>query len=147
MHIAYFSDVITEESSTEIAPILRKLPCRDDAIARLLSVGSQERFAELALTPTSLSNWTDVAYAMQSGSVYYEPKGCTKTMDMFYCRPLAILGITKQQWLEDHLRGWENFVDNVEYHEVEGALYTMLLPEHVPSFQRRFKRVLSARGI
>jgi hypothetical protein len=46
------------------------------------------------------------------------------------CSLLAteILKITKQQWVDQHLRAWEEFVDEVKYHEVDEAHYTMLLP-------------------
>jgi thioesterase domain-containing protein len=147
VHLAYFSDLISEESTTTVAPYMRTLPSKSAQMDYLLEISSPERLEELALSKANLSNWADVAFALQSRAVDYDPSGKVTAMDVFYCRPLTILGITKQQWLDQHLRAWEEFVGDVQYHEVDGAHYTMLLPEHVGSFQRHLNKVLKKRGV
>lgn len=146
VHLAYFSDLISEESTNAVAPALRKLASKEEALNHLLSM-SQSRKEELELSSESLSGWADVAYSLQSSAVDYEPSGKVRTMDVFYCRPLAILSINKQQWLDDHLRQWDEFVEGPAYHEVDGSHYTMLAPEHVSSFQKRLKRTMQARSV
>lgn len=147
VHLAYFSDLISEESTTTVAPYMRTLSSKSAQMDYLLEISSPERLEELALSKANLSNWADVAFTLQSRAVDYDPSGKVAAMDVFYCRPLTILGITKQQWLDQHLRAWEEFVGDVQYHEVDGAHYTMLLPEHVGSFQRHLNKVLKKRGV
>ena len=146
-HLAYFSELISEQSTSEVTPYLRQLPSREAVLDHLFKVSSPSRVGELALTPESLAGWADVAYSLQSRAIDYEPSGKVPHMDVFYCRPLAIMQITKKEWLEKHLRKWGDFVENPSYHEVDGAHYTMLLPEHVHSFQKKLKRALEARGV
>jgi acyl-CoA synthetase (AMP-forming)/AMP-acid ligase II/thioesterase domain-containing protein len=147
VHLAYFSDLISEESTAQVAPYMRTLNSKDAQMDYLMEISSPERLEELAISRASLMNWVDVAFSLQSRAVDYDPSGKVRRMDVFYCRPLTILEITKQQWLEQHLRAWEEFVDDVQYHEVDGAHYTMLLPEHVGSFQRHLNKVLKMRGV
>jgi thioesterase domain-containing protein len=69
-------------------------------------------------------------------------------MDIFYCNPLSVVASSKQQWLEDHLHKWKDFVrKDVRYHDVDGHHYTMLSPAHVRNFQAILRRVLAARGL
>lgn len=113
----------------------------------MLEIVSPERLEELALSKANLKNWADVGFTLQSQAIDYNPSGKVTAMDVFYCRPLTILGITKQQWLDQHLRAWEEFVVDVQYHEVNGAHYTMLLPENIGSFQRNLNKVLRKGGV
>ena len=69
-------------------------------------------------------------------------------MDVFYAIPLAMVASSKSEWLENHLSKWDGFVREApKFHEVDGAHYTMIGPDHVFSFQKKLRAVLTARGL
>ena len=148
LHLAYFSDLISEPRADELSREVHAagLP-RDQVVDRLFEVADPARLAELVLTRSSLSNWADVAYSLQSMAVDYEPSGWIRGMDVFFCHPLRIAAPNKQEWREKHLSHWQDFAGDVRWHEVDGAHYTMLAPEYVMTFQRRLKGALEARGL
>jgi thioesterase domain-containing protein len=89
-----------------------------------------------------------LAFGLQSMANHYEPEGKVTHMDVFYRNPLPVVASSKEQWLEDHLQKWKDFVkEEVRYHDVDGHHYTMLSPAHVRSFQARLRRALAARGL
>ena len=89
-----------------------------------------------------------MAYGLQSMAQNYEPGGSVQQMDIFYAIPLALDASSQGEWLEKHLSKWEEFVrSEPRFHEVDGAHYTMIGPEHVSSFQKKLKGVLAARGL
>ena len=89
-----------------------------------------------------------MAYGLQSMARDYEPSGSVQQMDIFYAIPLVLVASNKGEWLDKHLSKWEGFVrSEPRFHEVDGAHYTMIGPEHVFSFQKKLKGVLAARGL
>ena len=147
LHLSYFLDLITEAQSRVLAEELYLSP-REEVLAHVLTHVDPRRLAELSLTPIALVNWANLAYALQSMAVDYEPAGSVATMDVFYCTPLAVVATSREQWLQEHLSLWRGFVrGDVGFHEVGGEHYTMLGKEHVFTFQKTLKRVLKARGL
>ncbi|KAH6663533.1 hypothetical protein B0J14DRAFT_630842 [Halenospora varia] len=147
LHLSYFLDLITEKHSRALADDLKFSP-KEEVLANVLTSADPRRVAELSLSPIALVNWANLAYALQSMAVDYEPSELVADMDVFYCTPLAVVAASREQWLEEHLSQWKNFArGEVGYHEVGGEHYTMLGKEHVYSFQKMLKRVLRARGL
>lgn len=67
---------------------------------------------------------------------------------MFYCNPLAIVGLSKAEWLAQRLSRWNEFTRTApRFHEVDGSHYTMLGAEHVRQFQKTFQKALAAREV
>ena len=147
LNLAYFLDLITEERAGALSPEMAPLS-RADAITHIISIADQARWAEVSLSREALENWTGVAYGLQSMAQNYEPGGSVQQMDIFYAIPLALVASSKGEWLGKHLSKWEEFVrSEPRFHEVDGAHYTMIGPEHVFSFQKKLKGVLAARGL
>ena len=147
LHLSYFLDLITETTASALSAPLRPLT-KPEALTKLIETANPTRMAELSLTPDSLHNWTNLAFALQSIAKEYEPEGRVACMDVFYAIPLAAVAQTKQEWLEGPLSKWGDFVREApRYHEVDGAHYTMISPEHVRGFAKRLKSVLQARGL
>ena len=104
--------------------------------------------AELSLTSEALYNWANLAFALQGIAKEYEPRGTVACMDVFYATPLAAVAQSKKEWLEGPLSKWRDFVREApRYHEVDGAHYTMISPEHVQRFAKKLKSALQARGL
>ena len=147
LNLAYFLGLITEDRAASLSPEMAPLS-RADAITHIISIADQARWAEVSLSREALENWTGVAYGLQSMAREYEPSGSVQQMDIFYAIPLALVASNKGEWLEKHLSKWEGFVrKEPRFHEVDGAHYTMIGPEHVFSFQKKLKGVLAARGL
>ncbi|MCJ1243553.1 hypothetical protein MMC30_000750 [Trapelia coarctata] len=147
LHLSYFLDLITEHHASAIVAEMQQLS-RDQAITHIVEIAAPARMAELALTGEALANWADLAYGLQSMARDYEPSGSVAAMDVFYAVPLAAVAQSKEEWLEGHLKRWKDFCrEEPRFHDVDGAHYTMIGPEHVFSFQRKLKMVLVARGL
>ncbi len=147
LHIALFCGVITEQRSEELVDELRKLP-DPEQVKKLLAESDQQRCAELALTPLSLSTWIKVAWSLQKIGWQYDPSGSVANMDVFYCQPLKIVARTRNEYRETKLSHWADFVrGGVRFHEVDGEHYTMIGPDHVMKFQQTLKGALAARGL
>ncbi|KAL2816683.1 acetyl-CoA synthetase-like protein [Aspergillus granulosus] len=147
LHLSYFLGLMTEEYARDLASELGDCS-QEVAVDVVMQNASQARLVELALSRSGLHRWTNVAFALQSMAVDYEPTGSVPGLDCFYCIPLAVVATSKQQWLEDHLTKWNDFSrSQVRFHSVGGAHYTMLSPEHVLDFQKTLRRALEDRGI
>ncbi|KAL9619123.1 MAG: hypothetical protein Q9160_006212 [Pyrenula sp. 1 TL-2023] len=147
LHIAHFCSIITEQRSDQLAEELRCLP-PPDQVAKLLAESDQHRCTELALTRSSLLNWTNVAWSLQKIGWEYDPSGLVSHMDVFYCQPLKVVARTREEYLKTKLVHWRDFVrEDVRFHEVGGEHYTMLGDDHVSKFQHTLKKALTARGL
>lgn len=147
LNLAYFLDLMTEQRARELSPRLRDVD-RSQALEHVVRVAAPARMAELSLTPDALAQWAGVAFSLQSMAREYEPQGTVGAMDVFYCVPLAAVASSKEEWLADHLSKLKGFCrTEVRFHEVGGAHYTMIGPEHVGGFQKKLKLVLKARGV
>ena len=149
LNLAYFLDLITEEYAHSISAQLHKLSSsHDEVLDFIISKATLARMQEMALDKHKLKNWADLAYQMQAIARDYEPEGKVSGMDVFYATPLAAVARSKREWLEGHLGKWSEFVETeVRFHEVEGAHYTMVSPEHVFTFQKTLRAAMMARGL
>lgn len=147
LNLSYFLDLITETYAHEISPDMHKLS-NNTVLDFIISKAPPTRMSEMALDKQKLTTWADLAYRMQAIAQNYDPSGMVANLDVFYAIPLSAVAKSKQQWLEEHLSKWEDFVDKeVRFHEVEGAHYTMISPLHVFTFQKTLRAALQARGL
>lgn len=157
LHLCYFLDLMPESRADALAPELRSRHdgnsddediFRECALSTVLRNLDQQRMANLSLGAATLMNWADLTYSMQSMAVEYEPGGSVAVMDVFYANPLRVSARSKEEWLEQHLSKWADFVRTQPlFHEVGGAHYTMLNPDHVQDFARTLAKVLEVRGV
>ncbi|PYH40965.1 non-ribosomal peptide synthetase [Aspergillus saccharolyticus JOP 1030-1] len=149
LHLSYFLDLITEARSRELSQeflMAEGGTTREEALARVMAEADQARLNELALSEAALVKWASLAFSLQSMAVDYDPSGSIAGMDVFYCIPLAVVASSKKQWREEQLSKWEDFTRSApRFHDVGGAHYTMLSPEHVFGFQKTLRAALDAR--
>lgn len=146
LHIAHFCAIISEQRSEELVDELRLLS-QAEQVTKVLAESDQQRCTELALTHSSLLNWTDIALSLQKIGWEYDPSGSVSSMDVFYCQPLKSVAKTRQEYRETKLNRWVDFVrGDVRFHEVDGEHYTMIGPDYVSKFQQTLKQALAARG-
>lgn len=147
IHISHFCAIISQERADVLNTELRALP-ENEQIAALLAESDPIRTAELGLTPASLLTWANVALSLQKIGWEYDPSGTVSRMDIFYCQPLKDVASSREEYRNEKLNHWSDFVrDDLQYHEVGGEHYTMIGPEHLPKFQQTLKRVMAARGL
>jgi thioesterase domain-containing protein len=147
LHLSYFLDLITEDRARELAVELKDAT-REDTLAKVMVEADENRLAELALSPEAITKWACLAFALQSMAVDYDPVSSIAGIDVFYCNPLAVAASSKAQWVSEHLSQWKDFSRSPpRFHDVGGAHYTMLGPEHVFGFQKTLRNALEARGI
>ncbi|KAF2868515.1 hypothetical protein BDV95DRAFT_678929 [Massariosphaeria phaeospora] len=147
LHLAYFLGLVSEEYADSMAAAFNALP-RHDALAQVLDAADQPRMAELGLDEPRLANWADLAYAMQSMAVDYEPSGAVATMDVFHAMPLKVAARNRDDWVQNHLSRWGDFCrEEPRLHQVDGAHYTMIGADHVVGFSRTLEAALEARGL
>ena len=147
LNLAYFLDLMTEEYAHIISPEMHTLS-HEEVLDHIWSLAPQARIDELSLDKPKLATWASLAHAMQWSARDYEPGGEVSSMDIFYAIPLAIAAKSKDDWRYNHLAKWQDFVGSeLRFHEVDGAHYTMMGPEHVFSFQKHLKNALKERGL
>ena len=141
LHLCYFLDLMSESHSNTLEAELRQEHvAREAVMSTVLSTVSSTRMAELSLTAKALANWADLTHSMQSTAIDYEPSGAVEWMDVFYTNPLSVAARSKEEWLDVHLSRWRNFARTEPvFHQVGGAHYTMLSPEHVEGFAETLK--------
>lgn len=147
LNLSYFLDLITEEYAHEISAEMHTRS--DDAVLdHILSLAPPARLAELSMTKQKLKTWASLAEAMQAAARTYDPSGSVATMDIFFAIPLSAVAKNKQDWVTNYLSKWKDFTrSEPRFHEVDGAHYTMMGPEHILSFQKKLKGVLEQRGL
>ena len=149
LHLCYFLNLISELQPHILETSLReKGKSRESAILTVLSNVSTQRMAELSRTPPALANWADLTHSMHHTAIDFEPRGFVEKMDVFYTKPLSVAARSKEEWAGVHLSKWRDFVRTEPvFHEVGGAHYTMLSPEHVAGFAATLRKVLEVRKV
>lgn len=145
IHVSYLLELTTRAHAFEIGDELRQCT-REEALTRVLELGTCKRRQELDLNQDKLVKWVDVTKSLVEMLVGYEPRGDVETMDVFYANNSG--RVPQKQWVEDCLSKWEGFTrTGMRMHECEGAHEDMMTMEHIFSFQSIFKAVLRERGI
>ena len=147
LHLSYFLGLVTEQHAEDIVLELQK-SSREQALSHVFKVANPARLVELSLTTEALANWADLAFGLQSMAKEYEPSGSVRVIDIFYAIPLKMLAVSKEEWLDKHLGRWADFCETEpRFHEVDGAHYTMIGPDHVHNFQKKLRKALKDRGL
>lgn len=147
LHLSFFLGLTTEDYADSAEGAFRNAP-RDEALRKVLAVADTERLAELQLDEKKLVAWADLAFGLQGMAVDYEPSGQVSTMDVFHAHPLRVAAKDREDWVQNHLAKWNDFCDeDVRFHEVGGAHYTMLGPDYVEGFANTLKEALRGRGL
>ncbi|KAI9840147.1 MAG: putative NRPS-like protein biosynthetic cluster [Thelocarpon superellum] len=147
LNLSYFLDLISEEYAHEVsAEMHRRTP--EEVLDHLMRLAPPARLEELSLTKQKLSTWASLAENLQAAARNYDPSGSVACIDVFFAIPLKAVAKNKQDWVQNYLSKWKDFSRSApRYHEVNGAHYTMMGPEHILSFQKKLKAVLHERGL
>ncbi|KAL4891060.1 hypothetical protein BDV59DRAFT_209228 [Aspergillus ambiguus] len=151
IHLFYFVDLMDEATAYTHKPALcefERQGRRLDAIRYLRQHSNPARWDELGLSEEYYLLWVNLASNMQGMATEYEPSGSVRTLDVFVADPLTHVAKTREEWVNGLLSAWKDFVrEEVRYHHVEGAHYTMLKPEYVVNFAKTLRTVLRERGV
>lgn len=91
---------------------------------------------------------TDVAYDLPRMAINYEPQGLVDVLDVSHANPLKSAAKSRKEWVEDHLSKWRYYCrSEPRLHEVGGAHYTMIGPDHVVAFAAKLMSALQARNV
>jgi len=131
--LAFFLSLIDRQQMEELPGQLRAALPVQDPCAYLVQIASPERLAELDLNLDRFSAWAAIAQSLSDVGHSYAPVGTVESVSVFYADPLWG---TKQQYLDNELRRWDDFTRAANrYIEVAGEHHTLLDPRHVTSFQ------------
>ncbi|KAF4633294.1 hypothetical protein G7Y89_g4830 [Cudoniella acicularis] len=150
LHLTYFLGLTTEAYADGVVVGEKgfRAMSRKESLAQILSVVDSGRMEELGQSEQALARWADVAYGLQSMAVDYEPEGMVDAIDVFHAVPLKVAAASREEWVRDHLSRWSDFCrTEPRFHEVGGAHYTMIGPDHVLGFSAKLKAALEARGV
>ncbi|MFJ5968623.1 AMP-binding protein [Streptomyces sp. NPDC093060] len=132
VNLAMFLDLISKQQAKTLPAELRPLGKREQ-LAHLIDIAPPERLAELDLDLERFTAWADLADGLTGLGRTYHPSGSVAAMSVFYAVPLRG---TKQDWLNNELRRWEDFTREApRYIDVPGEHYTLMGPRHVAVFQ------------
>lgn len=152
IHLFYFVGLITEADAythKETLCALDKSGRRLEAIKYLRKHCDAARWDELGLSEEYYLLWVGLASNMQGLAVDYEPSGEVTSMDVMVADPLSHVAKDRNDWIRNRLSAWKEFVrdEDVQFHHVQGAHYTMLNREYVIGFAEMLKKVLAQRGL
>ncbi|PLB46276.1 acetyl-CoA synthetase-like protein [Aspergillus steynii IBT 23096] len=151
IHLFYFVGLMDEATAYTHKPTLcafERENRRLDAIRYLRKHSDAARWDELGLSEEYYLLWVGLASNMQGMAIDYDPQGSVKCMDVFVADPLSHVAKDRKDWVESRLAAWKDFVrQDVRFHDVQGAHYTMLNPEYVASFADTLRAALKERGL
>ena len=151
IHLFYFVGLMDEATAYTHKPVLcafERENKRLEAIRYLRKHCDAARWDELGLPEEYYLLWVGLASNMQGMAVDYEPEGSVRCMDVFVADPLSHVAKDRKDWVESRLAAWKDFVrQDVQFHDVQGAHYTMLNPEYVANFADTLRGVLKQRGV
>lgn len=137
--LAVLLALINQKQSLELPSQWRELP-QERQLEYLLQIASKERLAELDITLEKFTAWAKVAHALASLGRIYQPSGTVRSTSVFYATPLRG---TKEDWLAQELRRWDDFTDEpTRYIDVPGGHETLMGPQHVAAFQAILRQEL-----
>lgn len=145
LNLAYFLSLITKERAHGLQTDLARIGTPRQQIEALWTESSQDRIAQLKLTPGLLEKWVGIAQALITCGKDYQPSGSVRSATVFYAVPLAG---EKQAWLDRQLRPWQGFVrEPMRFVDVPGAHYTLMDGDHAVEFQRHLRGELHRAGL
>ncbi|KAF9885524.1 hypothetical protein FE257_012852 [Aspergillus nanangensis] len=151
IHLFYFVGLMDEATAYTHKSALCAFDRDNDrlgAIRYLRQHCDADRWDELGLSEEYYLLWIGLASNMQGMAVDYDPEGSIKCMDVFVADPLSHVAKDRQDWVQSRLAAWKEFVrEDVRFHDVQGAHYTMLKKEYVVSFAETLRTVLRERGL
>ena len=152
LHIAFFLELIPEDTMLAHTAVLHALPTRAAQLEHIMDLADSARLAALACDTPKLALITDIAEAFRAGVVEaaYEPMPGVEQMDVFVAEPPAYAARDRGDWRENKLGRWREMVDEggeVRFWECEGVHAKMLNGEFVGGFARRLKGAMRGRGI
>ncbi|MEU2449197.1 non-ribosomal peptide synthetase [Streptomyces sp. NPDC012765] len=132
VNLAMFLELVSERQAKTLPGELRPLG-KQEQLAHLIRIAPRDRLAELDLDLERFTAWADLADGLTGLGRTYRPGGSVAGMSVFYAVPLRG---TKQDWLDNELRRWEDFSrEEPRYLDVPGEHYTLMGPKHVAAFQ------------
>ncbi|KXH27283.1 hypothetical protein CSIM01_02567 [Colletotrichum simmondsii] len=147
LHIAFFLELVDEETMKDITPHLHTLN-RDEALSYVLGVGDAERASALAIDTERLALISDIAENFRVNVQSYEPRGNVNSLDVFVADPPSYAAHDRQDWRENKLERWVDFTrTGAEFHNCPGIHAKMLNKEHMADFAKIFKAAMRMRGV
>ncbi|WP_223865342.1 non-ribosomal peptide synthetase [Streptomyces sp. 5-10] len=132
VNLAMFLELVSKQQAAELPALLRPLT-KDEQLKRLIEIAPPERLSELDLDLARFTAWADLADGLTGLGRTYHPSGTVRSMSVFYAIPLRG---TKEDWLTNELRRWDEHTREANrYLDVPGEHYTLMGPQHVPTFQ------------
>ncbi|OHE91836.1 hypothetical protein CORC01_12844 [Colletotrichum orchidophilum] len=139
-NLFHFTKLMEQDLAMQQIPLLRKTT-KTEAVAHLRTLCNVNRWLELGLSEDEYVKWADLASALQSLAQDYEPQGAIRSMDVFVADPLQEVAFNREDWVQDKLSRWRDFVADVRFHDVPGEHYSMLDEANVSQFAGKLKEI------
>ncbi|TDZ47412.1 Microperfuranone synthase [Colletotrichum trifolii] len=147
LHIAFFLELIDEETMASAAPRLRALD-RAAALSHVLAIADGDRARALAVDEARLGLISDIAENFRVNVERYEPAGTVECLDVFVAEPPTYAARDRRDWRENKLGRWADFARrDAAFHECPGIHAKMLNREHMAEFAKIFKAAMRRRGV
>ena len=147
LHIAFFLELIDEQTMKDITPHLHTLD-RDAALSHVLAIGDADRAAALAIDKDRLRLISDIAENFRVNVETYEPVGKVQRLDVFVADPPTYAARDRSDWRDNKLGCWVDFSETeVQFHDCPGIHAKMLNREHMADFAKIFKAAMRRRGV
>ncbi|KXH44106.1 hypothetical protein CSIM01_04410 [Colletotrichum simmondsii] len=143
-NLFHFTKLMGQDQATHQISMLRTFS-KQGAVAHLRALSDSDRWLELGLGEEEFVKWADLASSLQHLARDYEPRGTTRSMDVFIADPLKEVAVDREDWVQNKLSRWREFVSDVQFHNVPDEHYSMLDEINVSRFAEKLKEILEAR--
>lgn len=148
LHIAFFLELIDEDTMDEITPKLHAMSTREEVLAYVMEVGDKEHAAALAVDTAKLELISNIAENFRVNVETYEPVGLVETLDVFVADPPRYAANGRQDWRDNKLGRWADFSrTETAFWDCPGIHAKMLNPQHMSEFAKIFKQAMKRRGL
>jgi thioesterase domain-containing protein len=122
----------------------------DEFYGALFQKFSPEFIEQMDITPARLAAFGRVEDSMRQITAKYDPSGCVSKYDVFAADPMPHFGATSEEWKNDVLGGWRQYVgedSELRIHPVDGNHISLVKEPHIKSFKVALENAMSRRGI
>ncbi|KAI5458582.1 putative NRPS-like enzyme [Mariannaea sp. PMI_226] len=148
LHIAFFLELIDEETMVNITPKLHSMATRTEVLEYVLEIGDKERAVALAIDAAKLELISDIAENFRVNVETYDPIGKVENLDVFVADPPTYAADGRKDWRDNKLGRWTEFSrTQTMFWDCPGIHAKMLNPQHMADFAKIFKGAMKRRGV
>ena len=147
LQLMAFHGFFSIEEAHRLEDRYREFPDHDIGFVGQIYENFEGRSLDAAgLTHAKISTWRRIFLNTVDMVINYRAKGRVRRYDVFHVPPTDRRRWSEEEWM-GLIRQWDDYADDVTYHEVTGNHFTVLNSPQIEVFQRALNKALAAAGL